>query len=157
MSPRRALPTLAAAAAALVLATSAAVAFLATADYSGEVRDDPASNIGFDIRRTDAGVRRVVNFTIFNLEMTCTDSKEPRTGGWRFDRRMRIHEDGTFSGRGDWIDLPVDPVGFVRGAMLGGGEARGQVRARGELAGPGTHCDTGRLRWDAQKEQLPSP
>jgi hypothetical protein len=62
---------------------------------------------------------------------------------------MRVKSHRKFGGSGDWTGLPLDPVGTVNGKLRPGGVAVGDVKHKGGLAGPGTHCHTGLLDWQA--------
>jgi hypothetical protein len=135
---------------------SAASGFLAVFDYQGHVKGDPIADVGFFVERSDSGVKRVTGFTVTQVPYTCRDAPAGRTGGWRFDERMRVKPDRKFEARGEWVGLPLDPVGRVSGKLRRGGVAVGEFKLRGELAGAGTHCGTGVLEWRATKQQPPT-
>jgi hypothetical protein len=138
------------------LTASAAFGFAANFDYTGHVKGQPTTSVGFSVKRSDAGHRKVVGFTIAQIPYTCSDAPSGSTTGWRFVPKMRVQRDRTFEGRGDWVGLPLDPVGTVSGKLRRGGVAVGDFKIRGELAGAGTHCRTGLLEWRATKVQPPA-
>jgi len=137
------------------VAASGAFAFAASFDYTGQVKGNPTANIGFNVKRS-AGHPKVADFTIARIPYTCSDAPSGATTGWRFVPKMRVQSDRTFSGRGDWVELPVDPSGSVSGKLRRGGVAVGDFKIRGELAGPGTHCRSGLLEWRATKQPPPT-
>lgn len=138
------------------LVASAAFGFAANFDYTGNVKGQPTTSVGFSVKRSDAGHRKVVGFTIAQIPYTCSDAPSGSTAGWRFVPKMRVKRDRTFEGRGDWVGLPLDPIGTVSGKLRRGGVAVGDFKIRGELAGAGTHCRTGLLEWRATKVQPPA-
>jgi hypothetical protein len=135
------------------LMAPAAFGFAASFDYTGHVKGNPVAQVGFSVKRSDAGRRKVVDFTIAQIPYTCSDAPSGSTAGWSFVPKMRVKRDRTFEGRGDWVELPLDPVGTVSGKFRRGGVAVGDFKIRGELAGPGTHCRSGLLEWRATKQQ----
>jgi hypothetical protein len=138
------------------LGASAASGFLAVFDYQGHVKGDQIADVGFFVKRADSGRKRVTQFTVTQAPYSCRDAPPGRTGGWRFLEKMRVKRDRTFEGRGEWVGLPLDPVGKVSGKLRRGGVAVGEFKLRGELAGAGTHCGTGVLEWRATKQQPPT-
>ncbi len=132
--------------------TSTAFGFAATFDYAGHVKGDPNAFVGFFLKHGNRH-RKVVDFTVAQVPYTCSDAPAGTTAGWKFDRRLRVRKNPTFGGRGDWIEQPFDPVGRVSGKLRRDGVAVGEFKLRGELAGPGTHCHTGRLGWRAMKQE----
>jgi hypothetical protein len=138
------------------LTAPGAFGFAANFDYFGHVKGQPSANVGFFVKRSDAGHRKVVGFTVSQIPYTCSDAPSGFTEGWRFEPKMRVKRDRTFEGRGDWVGLPLDPVGRVSGKLRRGGVAVGDFKIRGELAGPGTHCRTGLLEWRATKQPPPT-
>jgi hypothetical protein len=140
-----------------VLAVPAlAMGFAANFDYFGHVKGQPNANVGFFLRHLAGGHRKVTGFTVSQIPYTCSDAPSGATAGWRFEPKMRVKRDRTFEGRGDWVGLPLDPVGRVSGKLRHGGVAVGEFKLRGELGGPGTHCRTGLLEWRATKQQPPT-
>jgi hypothetical protein len=133
------------------LAAGSAFAFENNSDYSGGIKGTFGHNVGFSIERSASGHKRVTDFNVTNLPITCSDSGETTsTGGYNFPGPMRVrhHE---FSGKGDWEVFALDPSGPVAGKFKPGGKAAGTLKLHGELAGPGTHCHTGPLEWKATK------
>jgi hypothetical protein len=134
-----------------LLAVPAASAFgFATFDYTGHVKGDAQTLVGFDVQHTASGHRKVGGFTVSQIPYTCSDAPDGVTTGWRFTKIMRVRS-RAFEDRGDWVGLPLDPVGTVSGKLRKHGVAVGDFKLRGELAGPGTHCRTGLLDWRATK------
>jgi hypothetical protein len=139
----------------IAFAASAALGFSSQFDYTGHVKGSETASVGFSVKRA-AGHRKVFDFTVTNVPYSCSDATSGTTTGWRFEKGMRVRSDRTFAGRGDWVELPLDPVGTVSGKLRHGGVAVGDFKIRGELAGPGTHCRTGLLSWRATKPQQPA-
>jgi hypothetical protein len=140
----------------LALPATGAFGFASTFDYTGHVKAEPTEFVGFFVKHGDGGHRKVVGFTVSQIPYTCSDAPSGTTTGWRFTDRMRVRPDRTFDGRGDWVELPLDPVGKVSGKFRKGGVAVGDFKLRGELAGPGTHCHTGLVDWRAKKQAPPT-
>lgn len=130
--------------------------FAASFDYMGHVKGNPSASVGFFIKHTAAGHRKVTGFTVSQIPYTCKDAPSGVTAGWQFDQGMRVNSNRTFGGVGKWTDLPMDPAGSVQGELRRGGVAVGKFSLYGELAGPGTHCRTGRLEWRATKQPQPA-
>ena len=134
------------------LSAPASFGFAANFDYLGQVKGEPGSSVGFFLERPTDGPKRVTGFTAVGVPYDCRDALSGVTAGWRFEPRMRV-KSRRFDGRGDWVGLPLDPVGTVSGKLRRGGVVVGDLKLRGELAGPGTHCRTGLLDWRATKNQ----
>jgi hypothetical protein len=132
-----------------------AFGFAGNFDYTGHVKGNPNASVGFFAQRTGTGQRKVAGFTVSQVPYTCSDAPSDTTAGWQFEPKMRVKSDRTFSKSGDWKGLPLDPVGSVSGKLRRGGVAVGEFKLRGELAGAGTHCTTGRLNWRATRQQSP--
>ena len=132
------------------ISAPASFGFAASFDYVGNVKGTPSGSVGFFVEHPAGGPKRVTGFTVVQVPYDCRDAPSGATAGWRFKPRMRV-KFRRFDGRGDWIGLPLDPVGKVNGKLRPGGVARGEFKLRGELAGPGTHCRTGLLGWRATK------
>jgi hypothetical protein len=130
--------------------TPAAFGFSASFDYTGTVRGQATSSVGFSIERSATGHKRVTEFTVVGVDYTCNDAPPGQTGGWMLDRVLRVKA-RKFDGKGDWTGLPFDPVGRVSGKLKPGGRASGSFKLTGELGGPGTHCRTGLVDWTASK------
>jgi hypothetical protein len=138
------------------IAAAAAFGFSSQFNYTGHVRGNDMASVGFLVKHTAGGTRKVTGFTATNTPYTCTNAPSGITTAWRFTPNMRVRSDRTFEGRGDWVELPLDPVGTVSGKLRRGGVAVGDFKLRGELAGPGTDCRTGLLEWRATKQQPPT-
>jgi len=138
------------------MTASGAPGFANSFNYTGHVKGQPTANLGFFLKHSATGKRKVTGFTVSQIPYTCSDAPSGATAGWQFVPKMRVKRDRTFEGRGDWVDLPLDPVGRVSGKLRRGGVAVGEFTLRGELAGPGTHCHTGRLEWRATKQPPPT-
>jgi hypothetical protein len=131
--------------------SSSALGFEGNFDYVGSITGHPLGNVGFKIAKTASGHRRVAHFTASSLPITCSDDPATTsTGGYEFGRGMRVVHH-SFSGSGDWIVIALDPTGSVGGTFKDNAHVRGTFKLRGELAGPGTHCHTGELKWHAGK------
>ena len=139
----------------LALPATGAFGFAATFNYTGHVKGQPTQFVGFFVKHPAGGHRKVLGFTVSQIPYTCSDAPSGSTTGWRFTERMRVRH-RAFEGRGDWAGLPLDPVGTVSGRFRDGGVAVGDFKLRGELAGAGTHCHTGLLKWRATKQQPPT-
>jgi len=138
------------------LSASAAFGFAANFNYSGHVRGNDTAFVGFFLKHGAGDTKKVIGFTVAQIPYTCSDAPSGATAGWRFVPKMRVRSDRTFEGRGDWVELPLDPVGTVSGKLRRGGVAVGDFKLRGELGGAGTHCRTGLLEWRATKQQPPT-
>jgi hypothetical protein len=138
-----------------LLTPAPALAFLNNFDYKGHVKGETTESVGFFVKRSAAGHRKVAGFTVSQIPYTCKDAASGVTAGWQFDQRMRVNSNHSFGGVGNWIDLPMDPAGSVQGELRHG-VAVGSFSLHGELAGSGTHCRTGRLEWRATKQPPPA-
>jgi hypothetical protein len=143
----------------LCLLTALAVAGgawgLISGDYKGHVRGDPLSEVSFQVNKSESGRKRIEGFTIHNVTYTCEADPDGRTDGHVFLVSMRVRNDGTFSGEGEWTTAFADPTGKVRG-VLNPPKAHGSFRVRGDLAGKGTDCRTGLQEWKAEKDTGPT-
>lgn len=138
----------------LLAAPATTFGFAANFDYFGHVKGAPSASVGFFVKHPRAGHKKVVGFTVAQVPYTCRDAPDGATAGWRLEPKMRVRH-RKFEGSGQWVNLPLDPVGQASGRFRRGGIAAGAFKLRGELAGPGTHCRTGLLGWRATKQQLP--
>lgn len=139
-------------AAVTALAAGSAFGFAFSFDYSGNVKGDSAL-VGFSLKHPAGGHKKVVDFTVSQMAITCSDSFETRSAdGYQFDPRMRVKH-RKFAGTGDWTLIGLDPSGSVAGKFHHGGTASGTLKLHGELAGAGTHCHTGELKWKTTKQQ----
>jgi hypothetical protein len=130
--------------------------FAANFDYIGQVKGQDGSSVGFSVGRSASGRKRVTQFTVTRVAYECRDASPGVTDGWLLDRGIRVKA-RRFEGRGDWVGLPLDPVGKVTGKLRRRGRASGSFKIRGELAGPGTHCNTGLVSWRASKNPILNP
>jgi hypothetical protein len=130
------------------LAAPASFGFAANFDYIGHVKGEPGTYVGFFLERSVTGKKRVETFTVTGVPYDCRDAPSGITTGWSFEPRTRVRS-RRFEGRGEWVGLPLDPIGAVAGKLRRGGVATGELKLRGELAGAGTHCRTGLLEWRA--------
>lgn len=128
--------------------------FASNFDYTGHARGNPVSSVGFFLKHSPGGRKKVAGFTVTQIPYTCSDAPPGATAGWRFKPKMRLTH-RKFAGKGDWTGLPLDPVGKVSGKLRPGGVAVGDLKLKGELAGAGTHCHTGLLAWRATKNPNP--
>jgi hypothetical protein len=138
-----------------LLAPAPALGFAGNFDYVGHMKGNPNAFVGFFVKHTNAGHRRVTGFTVSQIPYTCRDAPDDVTAGWRFDRNMRVKSDRTFFETGAWKGLPLDPYGLVRGELRRGGVATGEFKLNGELAGADTHCHTHLQDWRATRQQGP--
>ena len=135
------------------LAAPATFGFAGNFDYVGQVKGEPGTYVGFFLERSATGKKRVKGFTVTGIPYDCRDALSGITAGWSFEPGMRVRS-RRFGRDGEWVGLPFDPFGAVSGKLRPGGVATGEFKLRGELAGPGTHCRTGRLGWRAEKRPL---
>ncbi len=148
---KRQLPVVALASIALA-AAGAGSAYGFASEYTGEVKDDPPSDMGFNIDRAGGGDRKVVEFTSVNIQFECEIGTPGRTDGPQQLGKMRVKDDGSFKGSDEVVGIPADPHGKVTGKLRRGGKAVGTLRLRGELDGnAGSDCDTGTQDWKAEK------
>ena len=138
-----------------LLAPAPALGFAGNFDYVGHMKGNPNAFVGFFVKHTNAGHRKVTGFTVSQIPYTCRDAPDDVTAGWRFDPNMRVKSDRTFFETGAWNGLPLDPYGLVRGELRRGGVATGEFKLNGELAGPDTHCHTHLQDWRATRQQSP--
>jgi hypothetical protein len=124
--------------------------FAGNFDYVGQVKGEPGTYVGFFLELSNTGKKRVDGFTVTGIPYDCRDAPSGITAGWSFEPRMRVRS-RQFEGKGDWVGLPLDPVGAVAGKLRRRGVAAGEFKLRGELGGAGTHCRTGLLEWRAEK------
>jgi hypothetical protein len=127
---------------------SSSLGFSGAFDYVGTAKDQPVSFVGFFLDHPAGAPKRVTGFTVTQVPYECSDAPPGFTTGWRFKPKMRV-KSRKFDGKGDWVGLPLDPVGAVSGKLRRSGAVVGEFKLRGELAGPGTHCRTGKLGWKA--------
>jgi len=135
------------------LSAPSSLGFAGNFDYVGQVKGEPGTYVGFFLERSAAGKKRVDTFTVSAIPYDCRDAPSGITAGWSFDPAMRVRS-RLFEGKGEWVGLPLDPVGAVAGKLRRRGAAAGEFKLRGELAGAGTHCRTGMLEWRATRNVL---
>jgi hypothetical protein len=152
MNARLPVALLAASVAALVLGAGPAPGFSGNFGYTGDIDGHPGATVGFNVKTKANGHRRVTDFTVAQVPITCSDSTQTTASdGYRFPQGMPV-VNREFEGRGEWVVQLLDPRGSVDGAFRHhGAKASGNVKLRGELAGPGTHCHTGPLTWHVAK------
>jgi len=132
------------------VSASSSFGFAGNFDYVGTVKDEPTSYVGFYLEHPAGAPKRVTGFTVAQVPYRCSDAPPGDTTGWQFKPKMKVKA-RRFEGDGDWVGLPFDPVGTVSGKLRPGGVAKGEFKLSGELAGPGTHCHTGKLAWKASR------
>src|SRR5687768_18400969 len=93
-----------------LLVTGSAVATFA-GKYQGFVKGDQATTVGFGIKRTDAGNKRVKNFITDNIVFTCTVGTPGRTDPMEIVGTFPLNEDREFKGKGEAILIGADPFG----------------------------------------------
>jgi hypothetical protein len=71
---RRLLLSIAIALVAGALIAPGSFGFAANFDYFGHVKGQPSANVGFFVKRSDAGHRKVVGFTVSQIPYTCSDA-----------------------------------------------------------------------------------
>jgi hypothetical protein len=135
---------------------TSAFGFAGNFDYLGHVKGEPSAFVGFFVKHSAAGHRKVGGFTVSQVPYTCRDAPDGATAGWRFDPSMRVKSDRTFFETGEWTGLPLDPRGLVKGKLRRNGVAVGSFKLNGELAGPDTHCHTSLVDWRATRQPPPT-
>lgn len=138
--------SLAAAAAFAVLSMPASAFF--ELDFSGHVRQDPDSFVGFNVKRTETGKRKVFFFTTRGIVYSCDDTSTGRTEFLTLEGSMRVRH-RRFAGKVHVFTPAGDPVAHVHGKLHRGNQvANGDVRLVGKLSPePGLRCDTGVQEW----------
>jgi hypothetical protein len=120
-------------------------------DYSGHVRHDPGSLVGFDLTRTHAGKRKVTSFTTGGIQFSCKDGSTGRTEFLTLDRSLRVKH-RKFKGAVHVFTAAVDPLARVHGKLHRDHRvANGTIHLVGKLdsTDPKLRCDTGVLEWRA--------
>jgi hypothetical protein len=129
------------------------------ADYQGPVKGDPIASVGFNLRKSANGVKRVKGFFESEVEYTCEGGASGRAtplameeGGFRVKHRE-------FSGSSSFLTPVGDPRLTVKGELRPHGLARGTLRLTGHLdeTTPSARCDTGKVEWRAEKNVVPPP
>ncbi len=117
-------------------------------DFSGHVRQDPDSFVGFNVKHTDTGKRRVSFFTTHGIMYSCDDTSTGRTEFLTLEGSMRVKH-RRFEGKVHVFTPAGDPVARVHGKLHRGNQvANGDIRLSGKLSPePGLHCDTGVQEW----------
>jgi hypothetical protein len=122
--------------------------------HEGAFRDDPDSGIFFDMRRTEAGNKRIVEVYATGMDFTCDGGDPGQTSLTSLNRGFRVKRDRTFDGRADATILGIDPPARFRGKVRRHGRVVGTLRLHGELDPqnqPKTNCDTGTQEWKAKR------
>jgi hypothetical protein len=157
---RRAGLALALAVAAVIGAVAAAPALgIFLTDYQGTVKGDPTAMVGFNVRKSANGVRRVKAFFEDQVEYTCEGGASGRAGPLQMEDAAFRVKHGEFSGSSSFLTPAGDPRLTVKGKLRPHGVARGTLRLTGHLdeAAPSARCDTGKVEWRAEKNVLPPP
>ena len=123
-------------------------------DYNGQIVGDPTSEIGFNVERGANGHRKVGAFTTNGLAYTCASDPAGETDALALDEVFRVNRDGEFGGTTTLVVSSQDPTARLHGQLRRHGRARGTIRITGELADPGSDCDTGRQDWRAFRGAL---
>ncbi|MGH2967115.1 MAG: hypothetical protein ACRDMH_17290 [Solirubrobacterales bacterium] len=146
---RRAVGVCLAVALALAVLPMPASAFFEL-DFSGHVRQDPDSFVGFNVKRTETGKRKVTFFTTRGIVYSCDDTSTGRTEFLTLEGSMRVKH-RRFEGKVRVFTPQGDPVARVHGKLQGDHQvANGDLRLVGKLSPqPGLRCDTGVLEWRA--------
>jgi hypothetical protein len=106
--------------------------------------------MGFNVVKTDAG-KKVRGMLLDGLPYECEEEPAGATEGHRVLGSFKV-QNREFGGTRDAVDAElVDPTAKVTGKLKPGGKAKGTIRLKGAIAGPGSDCDTGRLEWKALK------
>ena len=119
-------------------------------DFNGSIRHDPDSYVGFNVKRTPAGKRKVSFFTTGGIVYSCDDSSTGRTQFLTLDGSMRVKHH-RFKGKVHVFTPAGDPVAHVHGRLHRDHQvANGDLRLVGKLSSqPGLRCDTGVQEWRA--------
>jgi hypothetical protein len=119
-------------------------------DFNGTIRHDPDSYVGFNVKRTAIGKRKVTFFTTQGIVYSCDDSSTGRTQLLTLDGSMRVRH-RRFDGRVHVFTPAGDPVAHVNGRIHRGSQvANGDLRLVGRLSSqPGQRCDTDVQEWRA--------
>jgi hypothetical protein len=119
-------------------------------DFNGTIKHDPDSFVGFNVKRTQAGKRKVAFFTTQGIVYSCDDSSTGRTQFLTLEGSMRVRH-RRFGGRVHVFTPAGDPVAHVHGRIHRGSQvANGDLRLVGKLSSqPGLRCDTDVQEWRA--------
>ncbi len=120
-------------------------------DFNGHVKQDPDSYVGFNLKRTPTGKRKVTFFTTRGIQFACAGGSTGRTefltldGSFRVEHRRFEADVHTFTPLGD-------PVAHVHGKLHRDHRvADGTIRLAGKLdpSQPDVRCNTGTQEWRA--------
>ena len=128
-------------------------------DYQGTVKGDPTAIVGFNVRKSANGVRRVKSFFEDQVQYTCVGGASGRARPLQMeDAAFRVRH-RQFSGSSSFLTPAGDPRLTVKGKLRPHGAARGTLRLTGHLdeAAPSARCDTGKVDWRARKDAVPPP
>lgn len=120
-------------------------------DYNGQVRQDPDSYVGFNLKRTSAGKRKVTFFTTGGIRFACDGGSTGRTDFLTLDGSFRV-KDRRFKGEVHVFTPSGDPVARLRGKLHRDRRvSHGTIHLVGKLdpSQPGVRCDTGVREWRA--------
>src|SRR5262249_42936641 len=81
-------------------------------DFSGHVRQDPDSFVGFNLKRTETGKRRISFFTTRGVVYSCDDTSTGRTEFLTLEGSIRVKH-RRFDGKAHVITPAGDPVARV--------------------------------------------
>ena len=128
----------------------------AETDYSGTVKDQPLSLIGFDVGHNANGKRVVTDTIVAHVDYTCDGAPSGSSGGYTSEKRFRIKA-GKWTGKQHITESGLDPVLTITGHLVDGTKARGTLRLKGSLdtSVPDAKCDTGTVHWKATRNAQP--
>ena len=151
---------LALAIAAMIGAATAVPAFgVFLTQYEGPVKGDPIATVGFNLRKSANGVKRVKGFFESQVQYTCEGGASGRASPLAVEEGGFRVKHGEFSGSSSFLTPVGDPRLTVKGELRPHGVARGTLRLTGHLdeTTPSARCDTGKVEWRALKRAVPPP
>jgi hypothetical protein len=122
-------------------------------DYNGHVKHDRDSYVGFNLKRTSAGKRKVAFFTTGRIQFVCRGGSVGRTELLTLDGSFRVKH-RKFKGKVHVFTPAGDPVAVVRGKLHRDRRvASGTIRLAGKLdpSQPDLRCRTGTQEWRATR------
>jgi hypothetical protein len=146
--------------AAVVGAVAAAPALGAfISEYQGPVKGDPSATVGFNLRKSANGVKRVKGFFESEVQYTCRGGASGRANPLAMEEGGFRVKHGEFNGSTSFLTPIGDPRLTVKGELRPHGAARGTLRLTGHLdqTTPSARCDTGKVEWRAEKNPVPPP